>query len=104
MLEAGNAAYTEIKNICVWSKANAGMGSFYRSQHEFVCVFKSGNAPHINNIELGNMAATGRIFGPTQVSTASAMVAPISNFIQRSNLSPSLRMRCGTVRVAKASC
>src|SRR5262249_27600828 len=39
--------------ICVWSKANAGMGSFYRSQHEFVCVFKSGNAPHVNNIELG---------------------------------------------------
>jgi DNA modification methylase len=29
------------------------MGSFYRSQHEFVCVFKSGNAPHTNNIELG---------------------------------------------------
>jgi DNA modification methylase len=53
MLEAGEAAYTELKNICVWSKANAGMGSFYRSQHEFVCVFKSGNAPHINNIELG---------------------------------------------------
>jgi len=53
MLQAGQAAYTEIKNICVWSKANAGMGSFYRSQHEFVCVFKSGNAPHINNIELG---------------------------------------------------
>src|SRR6201984_687008 len=53
ILEAGNAAYTELKNICVWSKANAGMGSFYRSQHEFVCVFKSGNAPHINNIELG---------------------------------------------------
>ena len=53
MLAAGNAAYTELKNICVWSKANAGMGSFYRSQHEFVCVFKSGDAPHINNVELG---------------------------------------------------
>jgi DNA modification methylase len=53
MLEAGKAAYTELKNICVWSKANAGMGSFYRSQHEFVCVFKSGNAAHINNVELG---------------------------------------------------
>jgi len=53
MLEAGQVAYTELKNICVWSKANAGMGSFYRSQHEFVCVFKSGDASHINNIELG---------------------------------------------------
>lgn len=53
MLQAGNAAYDELKNICVWSKANAGMGSLYRSQHEFVCVFKSGDAPHVNNIELG---------------------------------------------------
>jgi DNA modification methylase len=53
MLEAGKLAYAELKNICVWSKANADMGSFYRSQHEFVCVFKSGDAPHINNIELG---------------------------------------------------
>jgi DNA modification methylase len=37
----------------VWAKTNAGQGSFYRSQHEFVCVYKSGDAPHINNIELG---------------------------------------------------
>lgn len=53
MLEAGRGVYSELKNICVWSKNNAGMGSLYRSQHEFVCVFKSGTAPHINNIELG---------------------------------------------------
>lgn len=53
MLAAAKDAYTELKNICVWAKNNAGMGSFYRSQHEFVCVFKSGTAPHINNIELG---------------------------------------------------
>jgi DNA modification methylase len=29
------------------------MGSLYRSQHEFVAVFKKGSAPHINNVELG---------------------------------------------------
>lgn len=29
------------------------MGSLYRSQHEFVVVFKSGDAPHTNNVELG---------------------------------------------------
>ncbi len=45
--------YGELKNICVWSKSNGGMGSLYRSQHEFVFVFKSGTAPHINNVELG---------------------------------------------------
>ena len=53
MLDAGKASYSELKNICVWSKGNAGLGSFYRSQHEFICVFKSGTKPHINNIDLG---------------------------------------------------
>jgi DNA modification methylase len=53
ILAAGTAAYTELKNICVWAKNNGGMGSLYRSQHEFVFVFKSGSAPHVNNIELG---------------------------------------------------
>jgi len=42
-----------LKNICVWVKTNAGQGSFYRSQHEFVCVFKKGDAPHTNNFGLG---------------------------------------------------
>lgn len=29
------------------------MGSLYRSQHELVLVFKSGDAPHCNNVQLG---------------------------------------------------
>lgn len=53
VLAAGEQAYTELKNLCVWSKTNGGMGSLYRSQHEFVFVFKSGAAAHINNVELG---------------------------------------------------
>jgi DNA methylase len=53
IMAAGTAAYTDLKNICVWAKNNGGMGSLYRSQHEFVFVFKSGTAPHINNVELG---------------------------------------------------
>jgi 16S rRNA G966 N2-methylase RsmD len=53
MLAAGEAAYSELKNLCVWAKSNGGMGSLYRSQHELVFVFKSGTAPHINNVELG---------------------------------------------------
>jgi DNA modification methylase len=53
ILGASNAIYTELKNICVWCKTNAGMGSLYRSQHELVFVFKNGNLPHINNINLG---------------------------------------------------
>ena len=50
---AGAAAFTELKNLCVWSKSNAGMGAFYRSQHELVYVFKNGHAPHLNNFGLG---------------------------------------------------
>jgi DNA modification methylase len=53
ILSAGHAVYTELKNLCVWCKTNAGMGSLYRSQHELVFVFKNGTAPHINNINLG---------------------------------------------------
>jgi DNA modification methylase len=53
MLTAGRKAYSELKNICVWNKSNAGMGSLYRSRHEFVFVFKNGTAPHINNVQLG---------------------------------------------------
>jgi ParB-like nuclease domain/DNA methylase len=40
-------------NLVVWAKTNAGMGSLYRSQHELLPLFKKGDAPHINNIELG---------------------------------------------------
>ena len=53
ILAAGKSAYSELKNLCVWTKTNGGMGSLYRSQHELVFVFKAGTAPHINNVELG---------------------------------------------------
>jgi hypothetical protein len=53
VLAASEGAYSDLKNICVWTKANAGMGSLYRSQHEFVFVFKVGDAPHANNVKLG---------------------------------------------------
>jgi DNA modification methylase len=53
ILTAGQTAYSELKNICVWRKPNSGMGSLYRSQHELVYVFKNGTAAHINNINLG---------------------------------------------------
>ena len=53
ILAAGAVAYGELKQLIAWVKTNAGMGSFYRSQHELVLVFKNGQAPHINNFELG---------------------------------------------------
>ena len=41
------------QNLCVWSKTNAGMGSFYRSQHELVGVYSRSDRFQ-NNIQLGN--------------------------------------------------
>lgn len=57
LLEAGEA-YSELKNICCWVKAQGGMGSLYRSQHELVAVFKAGTASHTNNFELGKHGRT----------------------------------------------
>lgn len=45
--------YDSLKNICVWNKSNAGMGSLYRSKHELIFVYKHGKASHTNNVELG---------------------------------------------------
>jgi DNA modification methylase len=53
MLTAGRGVYSELKNLVVWNKSNAGMGSFYRSKHELVFVWKAGTAAHVNNFELG---------------------------------------------------
>jgi DNA modification methylase len=53
LLAAGREVYSELKNICVWAKDTPGMGSLYRSQHEFIVVFKYGHRPHRNNVQLG---------------------------------------------------
>jgi DNA modification methylase len=53
LLTAGNEVYDKFENLCIWSKDRAGMGSFYRSQHELVFVFKKGGAKHRNNVQLG---------------------------------------------------
>jgi DNA modification methylase len=53
ILSAGEEVYTELLNLCVWAKSNGGMGSFYRSAHELVFLFKNGTGSHRNNIQLG---------------------------------------------------
>jgi DNA modification methylase len=53
LIAAGNQNYDELLNLCVWVKDKGGMGSFYRSQHELVLVFRKGKGPHRNNIQLG---------------------------------------------------
>jgi len=53
LLQAADGLY-ELKNRCVWVKDNAGLGSWYRSKHEDVYVFKSGPGPEINNFGMGH--------------------------------------------------
>ena len=45
--------YAEQKNLIVFDKISAGMGTCYRSQHELIWLMKNGTGPHINNFLLG---------------------------------------------------
>jgi hypothetical protein len=50
VMTSADGTYAALKNLCVWSKTNGGMGSLYRSHHELFFVFKAGTALHINNV------------------------------------------------------
>lgn len=54
LLAAGTAADLKLHHLCVWAKDRAGMGSFYRSQHELIVIFKVGSGKSRNNIQLGS--------------------------------------------------
>ena len=42
ILTAGKHTYDALLNLCIWAKDKGGMGSFYRSQHELIFVFRNG--------------------------------------------------------------
>jgi hypothetical protein len=72
MMAAGNAVYSELKNLIVWVKTNGGMGSFYRSQHELIFVWKSGTAPTSTTSNSANTVGAARTSGSTTASAPSA--------------------------------
>jgi DNA modification methylase len=53
LVSVGRKIYAVMLNLVVWNKTNSGQGSFYRSAHELIGVFRVGPAPHQNNVELG---------------------------------------------------
>jgi DNA modification methylase len=53
LISVARKLYGAMLNLVVWNKSNAGQGSFYRSQHELIGVFRVGDGPHKNNVELG---------------------------------------------------
>jgi len=55
LIMVGRTIYSKMMNLAVWAKPNGGMGSLYRSQHELCAIFKHGDAPHMNNVQLGRL-------------------------------------------------
>jgi len=53
LLAAGDSVFSELKDLCIWTKANSSMGAFYRGKHQLIFVFKVGDAPHINTFGRG---------------------------------------------------
>jgi DNA modification methylase len=57
MTEAGREPYKtlEPKQMCIWNKDIAGMGSFYRAKHELCFIYKfdpTGKSKHLSNVDL----------------------------------------------------
>ncbi|CAN5409960.1 DNA modification methylase [soil metagenome] len=51
--DAAQGVFHEQKNLIVFVKTNAGLGTFFRSQHELIFAFKVNPGQHINNFGLG---------------------------------------------------
>jgi len=54
LLKAGEAVFSELKDLCVWNKTNDETGTFYRSKHELVFVFKVGAAACTDTVAGGD--------------------------------------------------
>lgn len=53
LLAAAKRVFHSHVATCIWTKTNAGQGSFYRSAHEQILVFRKGTEAHLNNVQLG---------------------------------------------------
>ena len=53
VIVAARRVFEKCLNLCVWVKNHGGKGSFYRSAHELIFVFRKAGASHRNNIQFG---------------------------------------------------
>ena len=58
LLRAARKTFSEYKSLVVWNKTSPGQGSFYRSQHELIGVFKIAAGDHVNSFGLGQHGRT----------------------------------------------
>lgn len=75
LLAAGEAVFNEMKNVCVWNKTNGGMGTFYRSKHEMVFVFKVGAGPQTVCVRAARTRRRQRGKAPSWVERRQARTA-----------------------------
>jgi hypothetical protein len=91
-------------NLIVWAKANGGMGSLYRSQHELLPLFKKGSARTSTTSNLESAGAgvrtSGLILAPRRLA-----LTPVeaSKIIRQSSRPPCLRTHCLTSPTAAMS-
>jgi DNA modification methylase len=52
-LSSAQSVGLDLVNLICWDKRSGGMGSFYRSRHELIFLFRKPGAPHRNRVELG---------------------------------------------------
>jgi hypothetical protein len=57
LIEVGGELYGDMLNLVVWNKTSPGQGSFYRSQHELIGVFRVGEEPHRKQRRTGPLRA-----------------------------------------------
>ena len=53
MLDAADVPFSKFLTLVVWNKTNAGQGGLYRNQHELIGVFRVGDEPHLDNVQMG---------------------------------------------------
>jgi hypothetical protein len=76
ILSAGQQVYSELLNLCVWAKSNGGMGSFYRSAHELVFLFKTERDRTETMSSWASSGGIERTFGIIQERIASLAQIP----------------------------
>jgi len=53
VLRAACRVHLTQKDLIIWNKGHGGLGGLYRSAHELILLFKKGDGPIRNNVELG---------------------------------------------------
>lgn len=103
LLNATGPIYDEQLNLCVWNKPRPGMGSFYRSKHELVFVFKKAVRSTSTTSSSAATAATAATSGTTRTA-GHGRRSPSSRCIRQSSRSRSSLTRSAIAPMSTISC